>query len=158
MEPILTIEKVQKQAQMELNSRNLGGLKFKPPYLEKKNNSYVGNIIPKQAGRIWSGSWCFYQILIPKVPFGKRGEVNFICYTENQLCGLGIHTNAIWNIIEDFCAKHDEFNHNTRLEKCASVFKRYSREQYSEFPTELAVKDMVFLIENTFEAFDALRI
>jgi hypothetical protein len=130
-----------------------------PGILRKHGRTTIHSGILGTASRhIWSKTWCFYELALPVPPAEYYGSVNYICFSNNKQCGSGKHTESVWRILEEFCQAEPRFTLNERGLSFVGLYRRYFREDYSEFPEREAFDDLKTLIEGTFHQLNLLPV
>ena len=159
--PYQKIEEVYDVVRNNLPTDILDQLKFLAPDKLFKGNSLLvgrGRILGKPRNKIWSSTWCFYEIGIGRygVAPGSKGGIGFVCFPNNKQCGEGRHRNLIRSSLEKLEDSYPKFRASGHQDAHQGIHKYYRYPEYDEFPIELAGQELAEVIKDTFPKFNLL--
>lgn len=105
----------------------------------------------------WSPKFCYYEIGIGPYDGGLcLGGVQWIQFPNQKVCGANQWLPQVQSILNATNQKRPEFQIHSGIPELTAIQQFYYAKPHKFFPSELAGKDLAWLIEETFPAFVAL--
>ena len=126
-------------------------------------NRMRGQICAKKTRGFWSATWCFFEVGVgsykPRPGEGLNlGAVAFCCFPFNKACGGGKYSKEIERILSRAHRERPEEFVLVRPDQAAgrAFYVRERRYAGKSCPVDTAAKDVAWLIEQTFPAFEEM--
>jgi len=144
---------ISQSVQLRLPARITSKLTFKDPDQITKGGvkRWRARILPLRTNSIFNSSWCSFEVNVHDT---GGGSVGFFCYTKNKRCGNGVHSEAVFNIISDFCKLFPSFESSDHDDSIQGVYLGY----IAMSPTHSPADDLANLIIVTLPQFESLLV
>jgi hypothetical protein len=135
------------------------------PFKKGGTNIVRLRILPqkKVPARFWDNTWCFYELGVGSYDNSALvlGGVAFLQFSDQQVCGDGLHQSAVRQILEH---AHRQRANDFQLGDSSGggatmpfLGRRYRANPAQKFfPVELAANDLAWLINVTLPEFQKL--